>query len=77
MFFNIVNLFKGKKFRIFPIIDFIKVNIAHLDSPIFKVGLFGIKFEFKKKNKFTNKVINNLFKIEINKNGDKNKYFEL
>ena len=65
--YNGVNFFKEPKFRVFQKINFNKIKVGILGSPLFKVGYVGVKFESSKNNEFIDKILNDTINEETYK----------
>jgi hypothetical protein len=65
--YNGVNFFKDPKFRVFQKINFNKIKVGILGSPLFKVGYVGVKFESSKNNEFIDKILNDTINEETYK----------
>ena len=62
--FKGIEKLSDQKYRIFQKVDFNKIKVGILGSPLFKVGYFGINFESLKNNEFIDKVLNKVIKYK-------------
>ena len=64
MGYESVKLFKDPKFKVFQKVNFNKIKVGILGSPLFKVGYVGVKFESSKNNEFIDKILNDTINEE-------------
>ena len=62
--FEGIEKLSDQKYRIFQKVDFNKIKVGILGSPLFKVGYFGINFESPKNNEFIDKVLKKVIKLK-------------